>query len=99
MTDSPQLKLIDLEQDTLVPIQELCQARLGKTMSAATIWRWTNQGNAGGRLEAVHANGRWYSTTSAFAAFLLGQTQARLQSRATTKADDLNEQLSAAGLL
>ncbi|MEZ5943220.1 MAG: DUF1580 domain-containing protein [Planctomycetaceae bacterium] len=98
-TDPFEFKHIDLEHDKLVPIQELCQARLGKTMSAATIWRWTSQGNRGGRLEAVRVNGRWYSTTAAFAAFLMGQTKAHLTNRTERDSTAMEDQLSAAGLL
>lgn len=36
-------RLIDPEIDDLRPVSEVVEARLGKRISPATKWRWTNR--------------------------------------------------------
>lgn len=77
---------IDLENDKLVPVNELCRKTLGKRVAPATLWRWLKKGVRGGiKLEAVQAAGVWCSTPAAFAKFLRAQTAACLH---TESSDD-----------
>jgi len=74
--------LIDLELDELRPVNDLVEARFGKRLSPATLWRWTHKGiTVGGqriRLEAYRVSGVWCTTPPALAAFVRAQTAAAL---------------------
>lgn len=84
--------VIDLEVDTVVPVNELCKKRLGKRISPATLWRWIHRGVGGGiRLEAVQAAGVWCSTPAAFAEFLRAQTAACMSSETDDSAAERSE--------
>lgn len=72
-------KLIDVHADRLRPVNEIAQERLGKRLSPATQWRWIQQGNAGGRLEAVYVGATWMTTPEAFGDFLQRMTAAKLR--------------------
>lgn len=89
--------LIDLENDKLVPVNELCKLRLGRRMAPATIGRWCRKGTRAGKLEAVHICGCWHTTVAAFADFIRRQTAAALRRNAAPDAND--EELRDAGLL
>lgn len=78
--------LIDLQNDRLIPVQELCEARLGKRVSPPTLFRWIQRGNRAGKLEAVWIAGRWCTTEIAFADYMRRTTAAKLTSPAP--ADD-----------
>lgn len=93
------LPLIDLERDLLVPVRELSRRRLGRHISPATLWRWIHKGTAGGCLEAVFANGTWYSTETALADFLRRQTEAKLKSAEAIPTDSSDEDLRSLDLL
>ena len=66
--------VIDPETDDLRPVGEIVQARLGKSISPATLWRWARKGIGGVRLEVIRMGGRWLTTDKAFAEFLRAQT-------------------------
>lgn len=94
-----------LEQGELEPVNTICQRRLGKRVSPATIWRWTRKGVRGGiKLQASYACGCWCTTEAAFAWFIEAQTAERTGSY--TGGDDPDERdpaterrLRAAGLV
>jgi len=72
-----ELPAIDIEQDELFTVFELCQA-LPKTPTANTRWRWIRKGIYGVKLPAVHVNGVWCTTRVAFAAFVRAQSEQKL---------------------
>jgi hypothetical protein len=100
------MQYIDLENDTLLPVQEHCRRRLGKRVAPATIWRWIRKGAQGSRLEAVRIAGTWHTTSRAFAAFLLSRSSDVIASpddsgaeRETRRSAEMEQWLRAAGLL
>ena len=92
------MQYIDLEKDTLVPVQEICRERFGKRMSLTTVWRWVRKGCRGVKLEAVMVSGRWWTTPAAFAGFISERTAVALRPR-NEVVDATDEELRAAGLL
>ena len=70
--------LIDIENDTLITVEEITEQRLGKAIGKNTAWRWIREGINGVRLEAVKVAGSWRTTPAAFAAFIKAQTAAAL---------------------
>lgn len=67
---------IDLQNDALIPVQQICKDRMGKRMSPATLWRWRTKGCDGVKLEAVKVGCTWFTTAAAFATFIQRQTEA-----------------------
>ena len=45
--------MIDVERDELVPVRIIVKQRLGKAISAATLWRWVRKGCRGVRLDRL----------------------------------------------
>ena len=70
---------IDIETDELLPVAAVIKERLGKKLSAPTLWRWRVIGIRGVKLECVLAGGVWCTTLKAFAEFLRAQTAAALE--------------------
>lgn len=75
---TPTLMIIDLQRDTLVPVQTMCVERLGRRVSPQSVWRWIVKGCSGAKLEAVRVSGKWHTTPAAFAAFIEAQTASAL---------------------
>jgi hypothetical protein len=99
------MEYLDLENDVLLPIQDLCRERFGKRVSPTTIWRWVRKGSRGNKLEAVLICGRWHTSSEAFAAFLDRHSNADVvpephsRGRKPAVNDITDEQLRALGLL
>jgi hypothetical protein len=99
--------VIDPETDDLRPVREIVRARLGKSISPATLWRWIRRGTGGARLEVIRIGGRWMSTDKAFAEFLRVQTANALRdssspdpaSAETGRTPQKTRQLQRAGLI
>lgn len=72
----PSTPLIDLENDELRPVADICQNRTGRRPSPQCVWRWRIRGCRGVRLTCVFLQGKWQTTDAAFAEFIRGQTQA-----------------------
>lgn len=67
--------LIDPAKDDLRPIGEVINARLGKRISPATLWRWRLKGVNGVRLQCLRLGGCWLTSNAAFGEFLRAQTE------------------------
>ena len=97
--------MIDVERDELVPVRIIVKQRLGKAISAATLWRWVRKGCRGVRLEAVFVGGSWHTTAAAFAEFVRAQTAAAFgndkpaASSVIERSEATKQKLIAAGLL
>jgi hypothetical protein len=78
---------IDPVNDDLRPIGEVIQARLGKRISAGTLWRWRRKGVNGVRLQCLRLGGSWLTSDAAFGEFLRAQTANALASCAGQSAD------------
>jgi len=69
---------IDPEHDPLETVRDITYRRSGKRINPCTAYRWIHKGVRGVRLEAVLLAGTWYTTSRAFAEFMLAQTRVRL---------------------
>jgi hypothetical protein len=78
---------IDPLKDSLRPIGEVIQARLGKRISPGTLWRWRRMGVNGVRLQCLRLGGSWLTSDAAFGEFLRAQTANALASCAGQSAD------------
>lgn len=97
--------LIDLENDELRPVGDICKKKTGKRPSPQCIWRWRKSGVRGCKLEAVFLQGTWQTSEAAFAAFIRGQTAnfagayAPGTQELATRDEATTRRLEAAGLL
>lgn len=99
-TACPQSPTSHLLDGPLEHVATVAKRRTGKRPHPSSIWRWIKKGVRGGsiRLEAIYHGGYWQTTDAAFDAFLQAQTEAALNSQATT--DDVSDdELRDAGLL
>lgn len=93
--------MIDLENDELLPVIEVCQARLGRRISPVTLWRWRLKGVNGSKLECVRVGARWFTTHAAFTQFLREQQPppAPAEEDSGVRSESMTRRLKAAGLL
>jgi hypothetical protein len=98
-----QTNRINLEVDEVRPVHEVCKRLTGKRPSPATIWRWVRKCCNGCRLEAVHIQGHWQTTTGEFARFICEKSIKAIESMVcdqSTERDSVTaRRLKAAGLI
>ncbi len=87
--------LIDPFKDHLRPVGEVIQARLGKRISPATLWRWRLKGVNGVRLQCLRLGGSWVTSEAAFGEFLRAQTENALAACTGGRASDAPTEHSA----
>ena len=77
--------MTDLTRETKLTMAQAARsfpsARLGRPVSASTVWRWCRKGvkvPGGGtlRLECVRVSGRWLTSVEALSRFVAQQTPA-----------------------
>lgn len=93
---------IDLEIDELIPVNEICQARLKRRLSPATLWRWRLKGVNGAKLECVRVGAVWCTTHAAFTRFLRAQQRDQAdvaEGQPGERPEPTRRRLQAAGLL
>jgi len=101
--------LIDLQNDELIPVQQVIKERLGHKVAPATAWRWRLKGvKVAGqcfKLECVRCGCNWLTTREAFARFLQAQTEAATAAHDHTvdgtpeRSEDTKRRLQSQGLL
>jgi hypothetical protein len=101
--------MIDSQTETLFPLAK-GPSGTGRSVSAATMWRWAQKGVRGIRLETLRVGGRRYSSVEAYERFLVrlnepagakpdvpSRQRADELNAATRRADDLFERPGLAG--
>jgi hypothetical protein len=95
--------MIDIENDTLVPVPDLVEEKTGRRPSPQLAWRWRTKGCNGVRLSCVRIGQTWYTTAEAFAEFTRAQSGDCNSGGPVTPAHDrehsMRRRLKAAGLL
>lgn len=65
--------MLGLQSEDLIPLRaaarELPSGRPGKSVHAATVFRWIAKGTRGVRLEACRVGGTWYTSREALRRF------------------------------
>ena len=69
--------MVDILEETAVPIADVSDHLPGKRVHACTVTRWQNPGVRGIRLETYAIGGKVYTTVEAIRRFIRATTEAR----------------------